>query len=197
VINVEKYKPTIQKNFSNPKNNTNDVAKSFRFCLPSPLSTIYSPSVWNLKRECGLCLAPCVKKHCAYTAWSVMSHKELNVRCSRHVLAGTALWLVQGAIGSQNADCDHNQIQTTLLSLCNRTANFTHATMTHWRWVCHTWKYNTINYTVRIMVNRSRPQWCIVLLSDWWNTSENKIDICKYNSKYLTGLEKKTQCSTM
>jgi len=40
VINVQKYRLTIQKIFSNPKNNTNDVARSFRFCLPSPLSTI-------------------------------------------------------------------------------------------------------------------------------------------------------------
>jgi hypothetical protein len=179
VINVQKYKKTIQKNFSNPKYNSNDVAKSFRFCLPSPLSTIYRPSARYLKNKCGLCLAPCVKNHCAYTAWSVMSHKELNVRCSRHVLSGTALWLVLWAIRSRNADCNHNQIQTTLLSLCN----FTHAKMTHCRWVCHIWKYNEINYTVRIMVNRSRPQRCIALLS-----------LMEYKWTYDWHME--TQCKT-
>ena len=88
-----------------------------------------------------------------------------------------------------------NGMQTTIRTkyrphtLHNRIANFTHAKMTHWRWVCHIWKYNTINYTIRITVNGSRPQRCIALISDWWNTSENKTDIRKYNSKYLTGLE--------
>jgi hypothetical protein len=91
-------KRLFRKNLSNPKNNTNDVTKSFRFCLPSTLSTIYGPSAQKQKSVCGLCLAPCIKNHCADTAWSVMSHTELNVRCFRYVLAGMALWLVQWTI---------------------------------------------------------------------------------------------------
>jgi hypothetical protein len=88
--------------------------KRYKWCsqvlqvlLAVHLSTIYRLSAWYLKSECGLWLAACVKYHCADTAWSVMCHKEHNVRCSSYVLCGTALWPVQWAIRSHNAARDH------------------------------------------------------------------------------------------
>jgi hypothetical protein len=63
---------------------------------------------------------------------SLKYHKELNVICSRYVLDGTTIDIdgaMTGGVSNQVVEGirDHDQIQNTLLSLCNRIANFKHA----------------------------------------------------------------------